>query len=251
MPPANWIPPLAELAKRISYGGVISGNEVCLYRQAGSMLSSVVNFWPGYAGLQVVPWMAVADVLPVWTESGRVFQNWLDKKSPIVHTHLPHVIQDDNIALIVYKPLVPLLAGVFGDVALNWPDSKFDETRFESMASAGFLKTAIGTVGRWIRGISGHQGSWVLGRKGDSYVAVFRPCGEKKQKGWYACNGVNGRQVWATAVGDSNLYGDFDAFATIVGAATVKESFRWRFGRSPVYETSLTIDGKTVSHDWL
>lgn len=254
MPLPSLTPPLAKLFKRLTYGSVLSGHSIHVYRQAGSMLTSVENFWPGLVGGQTFPWMAVADVLPIWTESRLVGQDWLEMKAPLGNTHLPNVVQQDNFALIVYKPFKPMPLALFGDVALYWPpESDFDEVR--SLESDGkddrLLTVVAGAFWNWMNGSSsGQNGSWLLGRKGDSYVAIFRPCGEKKEKGWYACSGVSGRQVWASIVGDSIRYGSFEAFAEAVQVSTVTEVYRWRWLGKPVYETSLTVDGKTIRHHW-
>jgi hypothetical protein len=256
LPPANAATPVAQLLKRLTYGTVWSGNSIRLYRSGGAMLSSVRNFWPGFVGGQTFPWMAVADTVPVWTQSGKVTTRWLDRDGGITNTHLPMVVQDDNMAIIVYKPVRPMPLNLFGHVALNWPEASFDETRTvnstvidettQRLGLGFFFETLLSLFSRLPNG----QGSWILGRKGDSYMAVFRPCGEAKERGWYACNGSFGRQLWAVAMGDKTRYGSFDSFANVVAGSNVQASYRRRLFRKPVYTTSLTMEANSVQFDW-
>jgi hypothetical protein len=247
-------PQAAKLLKRLTVGSVLSGNTIRLYRQAGSMLSSVEDFWPGYVGYQTWPWMAVADDVPVWTQSGEVHEKWLDKRGSPANSHLPSVLQEGNIAMIVYKPLKPMPLGLLADVALNWPQSRFNETKSfapsDTSRRSGFFKSVLKIFGLASGGTDSRGGSWILGRRDDSYVAVFRPCGNLTEKGWFACNGVAGRQVWAAAVGDATRYGSFDKFALVIGAATIEESVRWRLLGGPAYVTTLNVEGTSLHHEW-
>jgi hypothetical protein len=76
LPAGNTVHPI------LTVGSVWSGNNIPLYRQEGAMLTSVDNFWSGHVGGQTFPWVAVAGDVPVWTQSGLVKTNWLDKEGP-------------------------------------------------------------------------------------------------------------------------------------------------------------------------
>jgi hypothetical protein len=89
LPSGGAAQPMAKLLDRLTVGTVMSGNDIKVYRQAGSMLTSVDKYWPGVVGGQVFPWMAVADDVPVWTQSGLVTTNWLDKDGSLTNSHLP------------------------------------------------------------------------------------------------------------------------------------------------------------------
>jgi hypothetical protein len=239
---------MAKLLNRLTVGSVLPRNKIRLYRQAGSVLTSVDNFWPGRVGGQAFPWVAVAGDVPVWTQSGLVKENWLDKDGTITNSHLPSVKQEGNVALITYKPERAMPLSLWGDVALNWQEQRFDETR--TVERYSIQPRLVKTLRAMTWGGNGKQGSWILGRRGDSYVAVYRPCGNEQQRGWFACSGVMGRQVWAVVVGDDARYGSFDAFANVIAAAQVFESYRWRLLRRPVYVTSVTIEATSIVHSW-
>jgi hypothetical protein len=59
-----------------------------------------------------------------------------------------------------------------------------------------------------------------------------------------------GRQVWAVVVGDITRCSSFDAFASVIEAATVHESFRWRLLALPLYTTSVTVEATSIQHKW-
>lgn len=258
LPTSRASKPLARLLKRLTYGTVCSGNSIRLYRSGGAMLSSIDSFWPGLVGGQAVPWMAVADTVPVWTQSGLVTEKWLDRDGDATNTHLPLIVQDGNMAMIMYKPERPMPLEIWGRVALNWPEASFDETRTVistvvnddlrgSLSFTSLFESLLGSS----RDSAETAGSWILGRKGESYVAVFRPCGENMEKGWYACSGAAGRQLWAVVVGDQTRYGSFDSFAAVIAGSVVQASYRRRrLLQDPVYTTSLMLEGKRIQKEW-
>lgn len=262
LPPANAVPGLSKLLKRLTYGAVWSGNKIRLYRQGGSMLTSVSNFWPGLVGGQTFPWMAAVGDVPVWTQSGLVYKSWLKKSGFLTNSHLPMIKQESNVALIVYKPYRPMPLALWGNVALYWDDDRYDEIRTVEIGEAGIssdsnrgilvtvLGSALDKLVNLVYGRGYQTASWILGRRGDSYVAVYRPCGGDMENGWYACSGVSGRQVWATVVGDASRYDSFDGFANIIASASVSESYQWRFALKPRYITSVTVEATTVHNEW-
>jgi hypothetical protein len=262
-------PVLNGLLKRLTVGSVASGNSIRLYRNGGSMLSSVHNFWPGAIGAQTFPWMAVAGDVPVWTQSGLVTEQWTDRHSTIGNTHLPSVAQQANAALIVYQPAQPMAE--WTDVTLYWPANRFDEVtvvpaRAQSRTNSIFVGSLLFRALKWIlakrnnsKNIEGDgntptsdtEPSWILGRRGDSYVAVYRPCGNAQTLGWYACPGVAGRQLWAVVVGNAATHKSWEAFGSVIGAASIEETTRGkRILRKPSYIASLRVDGLTLRHVW-
>jgi hypothetical protein len=249
LPSGGAAQPVAKLLDRLTVGTVMSGNDIKVYRQAGSMLTSVDNCWPGVVGGQTFPWMAVADDVPVWTQSGLVQTNWLDK-SGISNSHMPYVKQQGNVALIAYKPDKPMPLSLWGDVALYWQEHRFTETRRVDVSTRSGVLRLFNAFTEMMSGGNGQNGSWILGRRNSSYIAVFRPCGDKKQKGWYACSGIMGRQVWASVVGDESRYGSFDAFSEVVQGATVEESYRWRLMGRPLYVTSVAVEATKITLEW-
>jgi hypothetical protein len=223
---------LAVASRSVSQSSVISGASIKLFRYGGSMLSSIQGFWPGRVGYQQFPWIAVADDIAVWTQSGRVGpeSDWDDRSHQIANTHLPYVAQDSNVAMIVYKPFLEVaLAGLFElaldrSVALYWPVHRFEETH---------------SVGRW-----------VLGRRGEAYVAVYRPCTDTEQ-GWFSCAGNGGRQLWAAVVGNMARHGSLDDFMQVIKSATIQEEMAWNWRRTKrEYHTSVTVDGRHLEHTW-
>jgi hypothetical protein len=246
---------LASWFRRVTYGGVLSGTSVRLYRHNATMLTSVPNFWPGYVGMQTFPWMAVVHDLAIWTQSGRVTSNWLRKSGLIANTHLPMVTQESNVALIVYKPLQPMPLRIWADVALYWRDKDFDQLR--TIQGNGSNQSSIRSLVSWVRHWlqQGRRGSWIAGQRGNSYVAVYRPCGARKRMGWYSCPGELGRQAWAIVVGDASRHGSFDSFCEVIATSRVEQKVRrrpWVAGlkKEPLYVASLTMDNTSLRHEW-
>jgi hypothetical protein len=50
------------------------------------MLTSVDNFWRVHVDGPTFPWKVVASDVPVWTQSGHVKTNRLDKDGTLIHT---------------------------------------------------------------------------------------------------------------------------------------------------------------------
>jgi hypothetical protein len=263
------LPPiLSALLERLNVGSVASGNSIRLYRNGSSMLSSVHNFWPGAIGAQAFPWMAVAGDVPVWTQSGLITEQWTDRDSTIGNTHLPFVAQQANAALVIYQPAQPMAE--WADVALYWPVNRFDQVtvvsaRVRTRTNSIFVGSLLFGALKWIfarhnsRNIEGDDNtllsdtepSWILGRKGDAYVAIYRPCGNAQTLGWYACPGVAGRQLWAVVVGNAATHGSWEAFGSVIAAASIEETTRGkRLLRKPSYTTSLRVNGLTLRHVW-
>lgn len=255
--PSSLAPVAASNLKWLGKGSVLSQGNIHLYRNQGSMLSSVQDFWPGYVGFQSFVWMGVCDDIAVFTQSGRVFENWIDKSGIITNSHLPAINQIGNVALIMYYPK-SAISLLYKDVALFWPNERFDEVKVvqgkdEADNIFGWLYRMIFRIFDYLIGgfsTLSKKGNWVVGRKGMSYIAVYRPCGDRIDKGWFSCSGDAGQQVWATVVGDASKHGSFEQFLDVISAASVESSMETRFRRLPAYVATIKVDKKTVHHEF-
>ncbi|CAM2011346.1 hypothetical protein [Acanthopleuribacter pedis] len=209
----------------ITRSSVLTGVNIAIYKDGPVSLTATQGYWSGRLGYQLFPWVASTGTIAVWTQSGEVKTEWRDRGSMNANTHLPHVTQNDNVALVMYQPNVDL--PIFGiddlDVALYWPEDRFDETRA--------------------------FGNWVLGREGDGYVAVYKHC-NAVINGHFACDDERG-QTWAVVVGNNQSHGDFDAFETVIRAGSVREQWRWDWRKFTFnYVARVQVDGKTIEKTW-
>jgi hypothetical protein len=154
-----------------------------------------------------------------------------------VNTHLPQVVQNQHVALIVYRhkwevykaqflldlaQAVPFLWNGLGlpqnfsmptRVALRWEPALFDDVA--------------------------ESGSWIMGRRGASYVAVWRHGFSRSSSSPHDSGGPyysdphdsDRAQAWAVVVGTEETHGSFDAFRSSIAAGTVREHRRsvWRW----------------------
>ncbi len=217
---ANWT---SSLGATFSRSSVISQATFHIYKNEGIALSSVYAYNPGYFGYQQFPWMATVDDLAVWTQSGKVHTDWGDRSNDNVNTHLPRVMQDENVALIMYWPNTEIAVSQNTDVALHWKDSDFDETA---------------TYDRWI-----------IGKRNNSYIAVYRHR-TGTENGWYFSQTNNGRQYWAVVVGNSSTHGSFSDFVNMVEQASTRESYTWSITSGFKYYARVTVDGKSINYTW-
>lgn len=191
----------AEKISSVTKSSLINQSRVALYKNKGVVLSSIQNFWPGSLGYQQWPWVAAIDELAVWTQSGVISEdNVRLKHSFSNNSSLPYLKQKSNVLLIMYKANDDLRWMMHPDnsVMLHWP-IPFDQTL--------------------------ERGKWVIGQRGSSYIAVYKPC-EGQIKGFYACNN-QAAQTWAVIVGNELTYGDFDLFVRAVEETHVEEKWIW------------------------
>lgn len=220
----------AKIGATFSRSSVLTGTRLNLYKNAGSSLSSMDSYWGGYYGYQQWPMVAVADNVAVWTLSGDV-DNWDTYRPYTVNTHLPRVYQQDNLSLMMYWPNTEItLANTLGlgnistKVNLYWPEEKFDQWQ--------------------------QEGRWLVGRKGDSYVAVFRDCTDKANN-IYSCKGNNGRQMWGSYVGNSQTHGSYQNFVNVIKSSSYQEDYKWNWRDWQFqYSGRLTVGDKSLSHTW-
>lgn len=221
--PPEISPDLAQAAASMSKSSVNMNAEVAIFKNNAAILSSLQNYWAGYAGYQQWPWAATVGKAPVYTISGKVNSDWNDRQRLTANRHLPYIEQNSNVALVMYQPNFELgiLYNDF-DVALYWVDSFFTETR---------------TLGYWI-----------LGREDDSYIAIRRHCIDSIN-GIPACD--DDGQTWVVIVGNQEMYGSFDDFEIMVDASIYKDN--WRFDWETfqwIYHGEIHIDGKSIVKDW-
>ncbi len=220
-------PALAEQLGCISKSTVISGQDIRIFKHNAITLASVPDFWKGKVGFQEHPCVANVGTTAVYLGSGQVEANWDDRNANHANIHLPCVQQKHNVALLMYRPeFTPALLGATyanKDVALHWTHADFDEEVTDN--------------------------EWLIGRQQQSYVAVRRYCNDQINT-VDACHTVNG-QAWAIVVGDSAMYGSFNAFKTSIHNAQFNE--QWYIdtaGSKYVYYASITTDTVTVDYAW-
>ncbi len=225
--PADLIPGIAEIGSSITKSSGLFNPTIAIYKNKSVTLSSIQDFWKGKNGYQQFPVMANAGTSAVFTISGKPTNDWNDRPGTHANTHLPYVKQTDNVALVMYRPEKTLaLFGYTGeklDVSLFWENDKFNEIR--------------------------ESGNWLLGREGDGYVAVRR-----HSTGYI--NGVRADdnpdgQTWVIMVGNSDVYGSFDAFEEKINQAQYEE--KWYFNLPTlqwVYYSKIVVDGKTIDYAW-
>ncbi len=260
---AQILPPslgnlFGKISASISRSSYIGKVDIDIFKDDGVVLTSSQDMWKGRKGYQIYPIAATIEDICVFPRSGPI-QRWESVPSRTSNTHLPYVDQDENVALIMYRPNfdLPLFGGTdeFG-VSLLWEDDNFDEVRtFDN---------------------------WILGKKEDSYVAVKKHCGNNISKtieecrtevvragpvcndsiiseteicetfpvDVQACEDSDG-QTWAIVVGNVDMHGSFDDFEEVIAAAEYEE--RWYFDRGKfqwVYYGKINVDGKFIDYHW-
>jgi hypothetical protein len=220
--------PLVEVATNvaasISKSSLICGQDVAIFKDKSVTLSSIQNYFKGRAGYQQWPWAAAVGETAVYTNSGDAAA-FLGGSLSNANSTLPYIEQKSNVALIMYRANKDL--ALFGinkhDVSLFWEEDKFDEVAFDR--------------------------NWIIGRAGDSYVAVLRFCTDQVN-GVYTCKNQDG-QLWSVIVGNSDMYGSFDHFKQIVADARYKGE--WIFRPQTLEWTfygMIDIDGIFLEHYW-
>ncbi|MDB5227754.1 MAG: hypothetical protein JWN78_1947 [Bacteroidota bacterium] len=225
--PSSLAPTIAEVASSITKSSGIYHPTIAIFKNKSVTLSSIQDFWKGKVGYQQWPVIANTGTTAVFTISGTPTTNWDDRPAIHANTHLPYVQQKDNIALVMYRPEKGL--ALFGykdaklDVALHWKNEKFDEVR--------------------------ESDHWILGREGNSYVAVRREC-VGDINGVKACDNPDG-QTWVIMVGNIDMYNSFDNFQNIIEQSQYEE--KWYFNLPTlqwVYYSKIVVDGKTLEYAW-
>lgn len=231
-----------ELLYGFTHGTDLSGANVSVFRSGDVVLSSLERYNAHYRSRHQVVWVAGVGDVAVWTQSGVNGEGFVKDGTDSVNTHLPLIQQEENVALISYRPAKDLrensLLSIFlptteTRVALHFPEDRFDEVV--------------------------ESGRWLVGRRGDGYIGIWRhattqtscatsdsvACSE-----YFFSDPSEGllSQVWAVVVGNKDTHGDFSNFQRVVANGTVSEQssgiFSWLFGWG--YRTELSVDGKTI-----
>lgn len=225
--PSSLAPTVAEIASPITKSSGIYNPTISIFKNKSVTLSSLQDFWKGKEGYQQFPIMVNSGTNAVFTLSGIPDVNWDNRPSHNANTHLPYVKQTDNVALVMYRHEKGLeLFGIKNDkldVELHFNTDKYDEVRY--------------------------SGNWILGREGDSYVAVRREC-TSTINGVMACDNPDG-QTWVFMVGNADMYGSFDNFQSKIDQSQFTE--KWYFNLPTlqwVYYSKIVIDGKTLEYAW-
>ena len=216
----QWIGP--RIARLISVFVVnftsasILNADMALYRHGGVMLTSLQNgYFRGMRPAQQQPHFAVAGPATVFTHaSGDLNPKFEERK--YLQTHLPHIKQNSNVALLLYQPNRDLSFFLKSSlpVSLHWPGDHFSE------------ETVIE--------------NWKIARYEQSYVAMWTPCLDDPD-GFIVCNGK--QQVWASIVGTEETHGSFDNFTQVVSQSAPTVHGGRCFG------ATLAVDGQEVTID--
>lgn len=224
--PVQLVQTAASAASAISESSLLCMADVAIYKNKSVTLHSIQNYFKGKAGFQQCPWQATTGLLPVYTKSGGP-TDFIGGEKLTSNSTLPYIEQKSNVALIMYRPEKEL--ALFGfpihDVSLKFLEERYDEVDF--------------------------FGKWIVGREGDGYIAVARHCWDNKVNGVYTCDDQDG-QVWAVVVGNSEMYGSYENFKTLVSNAKVEEKWIYKnFTLKWEYYGMVEFDGKKIEHYWL
>ncbi len=225
----KWLPPnfghlAANFTKSISKSSYIGEAEINIFKNKGIVLSSNSSLLKGHAGYQQWPWVATVETEPIWTKSGNVGEGSVGNGRSN-NTSLPYIDQNENVALIMYRPNWDL--PIFGiddfNIWLYYQTEKFDEVN--------------------------EFDNWVVGKLDDSYVAVKKHC-DGIINDYMACDDQDG-QTWAIVVGNEEMHQSFDNFNEIISEATYEERwyFKWQTF-SWIYYGHINVDGKDIRHHW-
>lgn len=223
--PIQLVEPASKIAASLSRSSVISQAKIAIFKNRSISLHSIQDYYKGRAGYQQSPWQATAGVLPVYTLSGGAL-DFVGGEKLSKNSSLPYIEQKSNVALIMYRANKDL--AIFGfpvhDISLKFLEELYDEVDF--------------------------IGKWIVGKEGDGYVAVARHCTDDKLNGVYSCNDQDG-QVWAVVVGNSDMYGSYENFKSLVANARTKEE--WIFRPRTLewdYYGMVEFDDKKIEHYW-
>ncbi|MDB5281237.1 MAG: hypothetical protein JWO06_312 [Bacteroidota bacterium] len=219
------VPALATSLSCLSESSVICGEDIAIFKHKSITLSSIQDFWKGKIGYQEMPCVGTVGTTPVFTGSGPVITPWDNRNADNANEDLPYVKQKKNLALLMYRPepVPAFLNYTHKQVSLYFNDPDFNEVRNDSM--------------------------WLLGRQGNNYVAVRRSCTDTIN-GIRACDIPNG-QSWVIMVGDSDMYGSFNNFQSVIDQSQFTE--RWYYDSltlQEVYYAKIIMDTTIIEYAW-
>ena len=198
--PEPLLPGLSQTISPVSRGTVLAGAETYLFRTPDAQLSSVIDYQPGKVAFQQHAWQATLDLdaFLFTTAPGNLGRQpgpgrWTGSAS------LPRVIQDEDVALILYNP--PAAQRLL-----------FPRETHAYVPRAGFDEVV-------------QQGRWLCARKGRGYVALY-----SAQPTFWPTTGAQAgseliapgmRNVWICQVGREAEDGSFADFVQAVTQAVV------------------------------
>ncbi len=199
----SWVPDsqlaaLSNTLSPLSEGSVLSTAKTYTFRNPHAMLSSVQRYRKGQVGFQQHAWQATLDMdaMVFTTQPGMVGRQgpgeWTGSGS------LPHIIQQEDVAAILYNPPTALRATIPPLTHAWFPQQGFDEVQ--------------------------QQGDWTFGRKGEGYVGLYSALPTRWQgQGTHTdieliADGY--RNIWLCQVGCLSEDGSFaDFIAALTGAS--------------------------------
>ncbi|MCA8920343.1 MAG: hypothetical protein KDD82_00965 [Planctomycetes bacterium] len=204
MLPLRWLPRSAlawvsDSLRVASHGSFLGGAQTTCFRTPDAQLASAQAFLPGEVGFQAHAWQATLgmDAVVFTTAPGLVGRQgpgpWTGSGS------MPHVVQHENVALILYNPGTLQRA--------LWPP----------YSHAYFPRAAFQELEQ--------RGGWSFGRKDDGYVALYSA--EPTQ--WTRSGPEAGhelvayapRNAWICVVGNFAEHGTFAQFVDAVSQGRV------------------------------
>ena len=216
---------LSNTFRSITVGTVLTGHRYVIFKNREISLTSMTDFWKGNLGYQQSPVAAAVGTAGVLTFSGKLGANGFSRPGSNFNDHLPNVIQQSNVALVMYRPKEK--TAFFGEtqpeVTLYWQQNLFDEQS---------------TIGNWL-----------FGRQDNNYVAVRRHCTDLVN-GFYQCNELSG-QTWIIIVGNSEMYGTYENFKDLALQAESTFETSWFIeDNQVVYASSINFNNNLVSYEW-
>ena len=238
---------LSNILNPVTSGTDIGQLHPYIWKKDGVALSSFNSFYPGAYGYQARPWAATVNDKAVFTQSGTIPQSssadsWKsDDYHDNANTHLPRVTQSNNLAAIAYWPL-PQLSSLPCSKVTKWKSGKEYVSLHMPIDNFLVMKTKSGDY-------------WGIAEDDGNYIAVLIPGGsdtpsDYTYNGVIACQGSEGRMLWAVFVSDSEEFGDFTGFANMVyNTASHYENKYFSFP-GYTYHTIVHINGQTIENKW-
>lgn len=214
---------VANAASPITEGMCLTKANLYTFRNRDVMLSSVQDYRRGQIGPQQHPWQAtlgmkavVYTTLPGKRESDGPGY-WTGNAA------MPSVVQHEGAAIIAYDaPLITKVKEGLHRTHAWFPRGEFDE--FDRRRGSN-LHGAYGVTS---------DGTWIFGRKGDGYVALYSNEGfGNGPDDWVAAGSWT--NVFVCQVGNAAEFGSFQAFKDQVTRARIYVHYPRLWDSSPVY----------------
>jgi hypothetical protein len=199
------LPLLARIAQKDIGRNTREEVNILTYRTPHYMLSSAMDYRPGYGGDQQHIWQATLspDAVCFTTHPGR----W-EGLSPNYWTgsgSLPRVAQSKNVAIAIYN--ISSAPGLYVTNRLFFTHAWLPRDRFDEVVEAP--ESGDG---------------WIFARKGDGYLALrsqqpYRWQDEEGEDRGREVIAEGKTNIWICELGSSAEHGSFEAFVDAIGAA--------------------------------